>query len=53
MLGNLSRIMNCKKKLSPQNFFNYFLICSCRVNLHSLCEKKLGVFRVTFFAKEL
>ena len=33
---------------------NYFklLICSCRVNLHSVCEK-FRVFREAFFATEL
>ena len=52
ILSNLSHVMNCKKNLSPKNFF-YFLICCCLVNLHSIFEKKMGVFRATFFATEL
>ena len=45
----MSHILNCKKNISPENF----LICSCPVNLHSICEKKLGCHEFIFFATEL
>ena len=40
------------KKKQSRDFF-YFLICSCPVNLHSICEKKLGCHELIFFATEL
>ena len=48
----MSHIINCKKKISPENFF-YFLIYSCSVNLLSVYQKIMVAFRVTFLATEL
>ena len=49
MQGNLSHLINCKRKSSSK----IFLMHSCSVNFHSIYHKKMGVFRVTFLGTEL
>ena len=44
--------MNRKKMSSPKDL-NFFLYVPCSVNSHSICQKKMGVFGVTFLATEL